>query len=321
MADVSVPGLRGSAHPPRSEADKPLQTCQRQPLQSGAYKLSKFWQRLLFVSLALLLLLTGCATTDTSDAIDADSSESALVAENEIEPVVELEVEPEPEPIPEPELSYCPFCGAEIPEDSVFCHKCGEKIEDFGKEKPWHTPESLDELKGVWQNSDIGVTINYPDYSLGSSYRMFSFSWQEQDVTYLWQNYADSNGLSLDDIWEKRNAYRAMIHGDVRSDENGSQVGYVLRGDYYWDYYDGYTLRIYAQLKYFVPEKIVRDNIANFLVSPDGNKIKMTGTFRTFSDMNFTLTGTGTVYDKVITAPFPDSWDSDDWYWGEPLIK
>ena len=112
-----------------------------------------------------------------------------------------------------------------------------------------------------------------------------------------------------------------MIHGDVRSDENGSQVGYVLRGDYYWDYYDGYTLRIYAQLKYFVPEKIVRDNIANFLVSPDGSKIKMTGTFRTFSDMNFTLTGTGTVYEKVVEGNY-DDWYSgwDDWssHWGEP---
>ncbi|MBO4704295.1 MAG: zinc ribbon domain-containing protein [Spirochaetaceae bacterium] len=306
MADVSVPGLRTSpscaAHSYAREARSGTPAA---VLQSGAYKLSKFWQRLLCASLVLILLLTGCATTDTSDEVasSAESAESVLVAENVPETVVEPEIEPEP--------FYCPFCGAEIPEDSVFCHKCGEKIEDFGKEKPWHTPESLDELEGEWQNSELGVTINYPDSSLGTENRMFSFSWQEQDVTYLWQNYADSNGLSLDDIWEKRNAYRAMIHGDVRSDENGSQVGYVLRGDYYWDYYDGYTLRIYAQLKYFVPEKIVRDNIANFLVSPDGSKIKMTGTFRTFSDMNFTLNGTGTVYDKVIY---------DDWspYWGEP---
>ena len=66
-----------------------------------------------------------------------------------------------------------------------------------------------------------------------------------------------SIGRRNNNIWEKRNAYRALIHGDIRSDENGSQVGYALSGDYYWDYYDGYTLRIYAQLKYFVPEKIV----------------------------------------------------------------
>ncbi|MBO4508652.1 MAG: zinc ribbon domain-containing protein [Spirochaetaceae bacterium] len=307
MADVSVPGLRTSpscaAHSCAREARSGTPAA---VLQSGAYKLSKLWQRLLCASLVLMLLLAGCATTDAAQT--AQNPQEVTPAESESAQPAQ---EPEVEPIPEPEPFYCPFCGAEIPEDSVFCHKCGEKIEDFGKEKPWHTPESLDELEGEWQNSELGVTINYPDYSLGTGSRMLSFCWQEQDVTYLWQNYADSNGLSLDDIWEKRNAYRAMIHGDVRSDENGSQVGYVLRGDYYWDYYDGYTLRIYAQLKYFVPEKIVRDNIANFLVSPDGSKIKMTGTFRTFSDMNFTLTGTGTVYDKVIY---------DDWspYWGEP---
>ena len=235
-------------------------------------------RKLLFLCLIFILFVTGCATNDAAQT--AQNPQEVTPAESESAQPAQ---EPEVEPIPEPEPFYCPFCCAEIPEDSVFCHKCGEKIEDFGKEKPWHTPESLDELEGEWLNSDIGVIINYPDSSLGTENRMFSFSWQEQDVTYLWQNYADSNGLSLDDIWEKRNAYRAMIHGDVRSDENGSQVGYVLRGDYYWDYYDGYTLRIYAQLKYFVPEKIVRDNIANFLVSPDGNKIKMTGTFRTFT--------------------------------------
>ena len=263
--------------------------------------------------LALMLFMTGCATTDAAQT--AQNPQEVTPAESEsAQPSQEPEVAPEPDPEPEPEPFYCPFCGAEIPEDSVFCHKCGEKIEDFGKEKPWHTPESLDELEGEWLNSELGVTINYPDYSLGTGSRMFSFSWPEQDATYVWQNYADSNGLSLDDIWEKRNAYRALIHGDIRSDENGSQVGYALSGDYYWDYYDGYTLRIYAQLKYFVPEKIVRDNIKFFLVSPDGSKIKMMGTFRTFTDMDFTVTGMGSEYNKVITDPFSERWNDDSLY-------
>jgi hypothetical protein len=321
VADVSFPVFRTS---PSSAAHSFVRSTHfgtpTAVLQPGAYRLEKLWQRLLCASLVLMFLLAGCATTDASDEVasGAESAESVLVAENVpetvVEPEIEPEPEPEPEPNPEPEPFYCPFCGAEIPEDSVFCHKCGEKIEDYGKEKPWHTPESLDELVGEWLNSELGVTINYPDYSLGTGSRMLAFSWPEQDATYLWQNYADSNGLSLDDIWEKRNAYRALIHGDIRSDENGSQVGYVLSSDYYWDYYDGYTLRIYAQLKYFVPEKIVRDNIKFFLVSPDGSKIKMMGTFRTFTDMDFTVTGMGSEYNKVITDPFTERWNDDSWY-------
>ena len=260
--------------------------------------------------LALLLFVTGCATTDTAPAESANGdaaqtvqeSQEVIPAESETaqNPQEQAVPEQEPEIVPEPEPFYCPFCGAEIPEDSVFCHKCGEKIEDFGKEKPWHTPSSLDELIGEWKNDELDVTINYPDYSFGTENRMLSFSWQKQDVTYLWQQYADSNGLSLDDIVEKRNVYRAAIHGDIRSDENGSQVGYVISGLYQNYYSSDSPWQIYVQLKYFVPEKIVRDNIANFLVSPDGTKFKMQGTFRTFSDLNFTVTGTGTVYDKVV---------------------
>ena len=128
MADVSVPGLRTSpscaAHSYAREARSGTPAVVFHP---GAYKLSKFWQRLLCASLVLILLLAGCATTDASDEVasGAESAESVLVAENEIEPVVELEVEPEPipepepevepepipEPEPEPEPFYCPFCG------------------------------------------------------------------------------------------------------------------------------------------------------------------------------------------------------------------
>ena len=315
VADVSVPVFRTS---PSSAAHSFVRSTHfgtpTAVLQPGAYRLEKLWQIMLCACLVLLLFVTGCATTDTAPAESETTQNPQELAVSEQEPEVVPEIVPEPEPEPEPEPFYCPFCGAEIPEDSVFCHKCGEKIEDFGKEKPWHTPESLDELVGEWLNSELGVTINYPDYSLGTGSRMLAFSWPEQDATYLWQNYADSNGLTLDDIWEKRNAYRALIHGDIRSDENGSQVGYALSGDYYWDYYDGYTLRIYAQLKYFVPEKIVRDNIKFFLVSPDGSKIKMMGTFRTFSDMDFTVTGMGSEYNKVITDPFSERWNDDSWY-------
>ena len=265
--------------------------------------LEKSMRKLLFVCLVLILLLTDCATTDTANEV-ASSTEPVVsevsVAENEPDSIVE----------PEPEPFYCPFCGAEIPEDSVFCHKCGEKIEDFGKEKPWHTPESLDELEGEWKNSELGVTINYPDYSLGTGSRMLSFCWQEQDVTYLWENYSEKNGIDIEEMWRKRNAYRAAIHGDIQSDENGSQLGYIVRRDYYGD--------IYAQLYFFVPEKIVRDNINCFLVSPDGDKIKMQGSFRTFSDMNFTLTGTGTVYEKVTYDDWYSGWDDWSSHWGEP---
>ena len=270
---------------------------------------------MLCVSLVLMLLLTGCATTDASDEV-ASGTETAAAelptetpAESEsAQPSQEPEVAPEPEPIPEPEPFYCPFCGAEIPEDSVFCHKCGEKIEDFGKEKPWHTPESLDELEGEWQNSELGVTINYPDYSLGTGSRMLSFCWQEQDVTYWWENYSEKNGIAIEEMWRKRNVYRAAILGDIQSDENGSQLGYIVRRGYYGE--------IYAQRYFFVPEKIVRDNINCFLVSPDGDKIKMQGTFRTFSSMNFTITGTGTVYDKSTYDDWYSGWDDWSSYWG-----
>jgi len=286
VADVSFPGFRTSPYAAHSCAREARSGTPAAVLHPGAYRLEKLLHSLLFVSLALLLLVTGCATTDTA------------LAENEPEPVVELEVEP----IPEPEPFYCPFCGAEIPEDSVFCHKCGEKIEDFGKEKPWHVPESLDELIGEW-TGETGVIINYPDYSLGTWSRMLSFAWPERDATALWDRYAEDNGLSADDMWEKRNVYRAAIYGDVQSDENGSQSGYIVRRDYYGNIYD--------QRMLFVSEKIIRDNINFFLVSPDGSQIKMQGIFRMFSDMNFTINGIGALYSKVEEETEPVMWGTE----------
>jgi len=279
--NISFPGLRGSAHSPRSEADKPLQTCQRQPLHPGAYKLEKLWHNLLFVSLSLLLLVAGCKSADSSAVSVAPGSE---ISEEHIPEVLqEIPMEPEPEPF------YCPFCGAEIPLDSIYCLKCGKKIEDFGKEEPWHAPESLDELIGVW-TGESDVIITYPDFSLENGDRMLSFAWPEVDATYDWYEYAETYGLTVSSMWSKKNAYRAAICGDIRSDENGSQLGVTVRRES-----DG---TIYAQQKLFVAEKIVRDNSTFFLISPDGDKLKTNGTFRLFSSLNYSVKGSGLVYTK-----------------------
>ena len=253
-------------------------------LQPGAYRLAKLWQSLLCASLILLLLVTGCVTTDNADTSSSAVALGLETSEERIPEVLhEIPSEPEPEPF------YCPFCGVEIPLDSIFCLKCGKKIEDFGKEEPWHIPESLNELIGEW-TGDSGVVIKYPDYSLATGDRMLSFSWPEIDATYDWYEYAETYGLTVSSMWNKKNAYRAAICGDIRSDENGSQLGVAVRRD------DDGT--IYAQQKLFVAEKIVRDNASFFLVSPDGKKFKTDGLFRLFSSLNYSVKGSGFVYIK-----------------------
>lgn len=256
--------------------------------------------KLLFFCLIFILLVTGCATNDTAGelASGSETTASELPAET---PAESESVQPaqEQELLPEPEHFYCPFCGAEIAENAVFCHICGKKIEDFGKEEPWHVPESLDELVGEWKG-ETGVIINYPDYSLGTGFPMLSFHWPSEDVTSLWEDYSYNNDIPLDDMWEKKNVYRAVLHGDVRSDENGSQLGFVVSMDFYGD--------IIAQEIFFVPEKIIRDNIKFFLVSPDGSQIKMQGNFRSFSNLGFSISGAGWVYDKVLEET------DEDWY-------
>ena len=284
--NISFPGLRTSpscaAHSCAREARSGTPAAVLHP---GAYRLSKLWQHLLFVSLALLLLVTGCKSADSSAVSVAPGSE---ISEERV-PEVLQELPTEAESEPEPEPFYCPFCGTKIPGDSIYCLKCGKKIEDFGKEEPWHAPESLDELIGVW-TGESDVIITYPDFSLDNGDRMLSFAWPEVDATYDWHEYAETYGLTVSSMWSKKNAYRAAICGDIRSDENGSQLGVFVRRES-----DG---TIYAQQKLFVAEKIVRDNSTFFLISPDGDKLKTNGIFRLFSSLNYSVKGSGLVYTK-----------------------
>ncbi|MCR4939571.1 MAG: zinc ribbon domain-containing protein [Treponemataceae bacterium] len=227
----------------------------------------------------MFLLFSGC---------NSSGDEGGVAAEEET-PVVEVPLVQEP--VVEPEPFLCPFCGEAIPENSIYCFRCGKKIEDFGREEPWHSLSSLDELVGLWLAED-GARINYPDFSLQKDSRMLSFSWPEESVTLTWAQYAEENGLSLNDMWEKRNIYRAAIHGEILADENGSQLGFILRRDSLGD--------IYARRQLFVPEKIVRDNLLFFIVSPDGNAIRTNGLFRFFSSICFTLEGSESVYKKGV---------------------
>lgn len=225
----------------------------------------------LSVILIFIVLLAGCA-----------GNQEEIIETPEIT-ILPPEPEPEPEPDTEPQF-LCPECGFELPSDAFFCYNCGAKVRDDGKELPWHTLASLDELTGTW-TSDSGCTICYPDYSLDTAKPMISISFPEENDNSRWKAYADRNNTTMETLWEKKAAYRSAIDGEILTDENGTQAGYVLIPKMIESRYFNPILSIYRKLFIFVPEKIIRDNAASISVSPDGKKISLIAQLRFFSDI------------------------------------
>ena len=190
-----------------------------------------------------------------------------------------------PEPIPEPEPPLlCPECGTPIPADAFYCPFCGFKAGDDGKELPWHTLASIDELTGTW-TSESGFTINYPDFSLDGEEPMFSILFPEENDSQNWISYAENNYTTLEVLWAKNAAYRAAIDGDILSDENGTQAGYLLNAETWSISGNTYILTISRRMMIFIPEKIVRDNAASISISPDGKKLSLAAPFHFFSNL------------------------------------
>lgn len=195
-----------------------------------------------------------------------------------------------------PEL-YCPECGWVITEEAFYCSHCGIKLRDDGKEEPWHALTSIDELKGIWHD-ETGMTLQYPDYSLNTGFAMVSLETPAKDDTARWQQMALYSGYTMEQLWQKKNSWMAEIYGPVLSDENGTQVGRVCcRNE---------SGEISVRTMIFIPEKIIRDNAAFFEISPDGTKLAMNGDFHFFSNLNWCLTGNGSVYERAEDTGYED---------------
>lgn len=239
----------------------------------------------LVLIVSLVFLLAACGTTQPEDTGDTQT----LI----VEPIPSQSDFPQQDnPFnPDGELTVCPDCGDAIDDDWFYCAWCGTKLRDDGKEIPWHVLASLDELEGTWTSGN-GITIHYPDYSLGTSVAMVSITWPTKDDTTLWRQKASQLGITLEQAWTKRNLLRKEIYGPILIDENGTQIG-VLCTKNAFNF-------ICSNEMIFLPEKIVRDNASFFEVSPDGTKLTMKGSFHFFSDLAFQLTGDETIYTKKV---------------------
>lgn len=244
--------------------------------------MKKVLELLLIVSLAFLL--TACESTPADDSRD----DPAVIVEPAVEPA---DSEEPAHPQEQDESLFCPDCGGVISEEWIYCAWCGLKLNDDGKEEPWHTLISLNELDGTWTSED-GVTVRYPDYSLGTGQPMISITMQPRDDTTLWRQWANRLGYTLGQTWNKRNILRKDIYGPVLVDENGTQIGILCTTNA--------SNFIYSSEIIFLPEKIVRDNSAFFEFSPDGTKLTMKGSFHFFSDIIYSLEGSESIFEKIV---------------------
>ncbi len=151
--------------------------------------------------------------------------------------------------------------------------------------------DSVDDLNGVWECTD-GTGFIYPFTAGQKTYLLYYGAWK--DVTQEFASLANSQGISVDALWQKRNtiySWKNPKNGrEVQlplSDENGVEKGvkfYRLSG------------RIYMREEYLVTEFIFGKNLRYFLMAQDGSFFKAGTIFHLFSSIFPDMNGFGKKY-------------------------
>lgn len=143
----------------------------------------------------------------------------------------------------------------------------------------------VDDLNGVWECTD-GTGFIYPFNADSKSYLLYHGSWK--DVTNELSSLAKSQGLTIDELWQKRHSLYSWKNPKTgkemqmpASDENGVEKGIKFYRQ---------SGHIYIRDEYLITEFVLGRNLRYFLMSQDGMYFK-TGKVlhlfsRVFPDMN-----------------------------------
>lgn len=128
-------------------------------------------------------------------------------------------------------------------------------------EEKWRTVFFINELEGNWISKN-GNLYQYPFFMDEKCYLRWAMA--AVDDTALWQNYADENSLSLQQLWNKRFACVNKIYNRDFPfvDESGYQEGLKFFLS------DGKIMR---RLERLIPVELVEWNLESFQISDMGN--------------------------------------------------
>lgn len=188
-----------------------------------------------------------------------------LISCGSTEPAEEVEIETEAEA---PELEET----EEIIEDYNF-------EEDYYSDTTvWQNINSLADLTGTWITPQ--GTLVFPYELDGNEY--LSITYDENDDTQLWLDFAERRMMSIEQVWKDRFIYLPEVYGInyPLSDENGTQSGIHVQ----LTQYPSLDITVIgSKQQIIIPVEIVRQNLSFFKISEDRTKIKAQGVFRFFS--------------------------------------
>lgn len=163
------------------------------------------------------------------------------------------------------------------------------KIQPFSFDKV----SNLSEIYGSWTSKE-GV-YTFPFIWEGKKY--LRYSWSSSDDTLLWQRFASSRNMKLEDLWKKRFAFASQIYsrGFIKetlpdSDINGIQTGrkfYLINN------------KIYSSYQILIPERLVMANLSYFLLNEKAGLMKENMNFYLASDKFPDLEADGRIYYKL----------------------
>ena len=155
----------------------------------------------------------------------------------------------------------------------------------------WAFCSSIEDLRGIWECSD-GTGFEYPFTADYRTYIRFYEAWQ--DVTAQWQDMALEQGITVDELWQKRSTIYAWQNprtGKYASfpvaDDGGVQRGvkfYRMAG------------HVYVREECLITEFVLGKNLRYFLMAEDGERFKTDGTLHLLSSVFPDMSGTGSVY-------------------------
>lgn len=147
------------------------------------------------------------------------------------------------------------------------------------KNVKWQEIKNIEELKGTWE-SEVD-TIIFPKTIKGKDY--VHIIENPTDDSYKWNVYIAKNNLTVDEAWAKRYAAIEEVYGTAYpiSDSNGTEKGLKikLKGK------KSSTVGIFeSTLETLIPEIIADKNLGYFTLSPDKKMLRISGTFRFYSN-------------------------------------
>ncbi len=139
----------------------------------------------------------------------------------------------------------------------------------------WLPVSSLSELEGTWEGTDF--TIIYP-YKIEST-DYFLIRYNQTDDSQKWIAYANSTGIPLETVWNKRFGVLKDIYGKdyPLADENKIESGLKLKHPS--------VTKFYSTLEILIPEASIQKNINIFATTKNKDLLKLEGTYRYFSSV------------------------------------